>query len=152
MDRASQDGGRQLPIRSPSAIMIRGDGELAEAGKGGQAALPEIVRQVRDGNQQPYVTFLRRALFFWLRIYICECKAGEKTSAVDVRIPIPLPLIGAFFRHKLSWSQAFRFIEQGRRPQGIPPSCFLDSCMAVEFLRINEKKSDKEELVVIGSD
>ena len=125
---------------------------MAEAGEGGQSALPEIVRQVRDGNRQPHVTFLRRVLFFWLRIYVCERKAGEKTSAVDVRIPIPLPFIGAFFRHKLSWSQAFRFIEQGRRRQGIPASRFLDSCMAVELLRINEEKSDKEELVVIGFD
>ena len=152
MDRIGQNAGNQLPARTPSAVTIRGDGEVAEAGEGGQSALPEIVRQVRDGNRQPYVTFLRRVLFFWLRIYVCERKAGEKTSAVDVRIPIPLPFIGAFFRHKLSWSQAFRFIEQGRRRQGIPASRILDSCMAVELLRINEEKSDKEELVVIGFD
>ncbi len=152
MDRIGQNAGNQLPARTPSAVTIHGDGEVAEAGEGGQSALPEIVRQVRDGNRQPYVTFLRRALFFWLRIFVCERKAGEKTSAVDVRIPIPLPLIGAFFRHKMSWSQAFRFIEQGRRRQGIPASRILDSCMAVELLRINEEKSDKEELVVIGFD
>ncbi len=152
MDSIGQNAGNQLPVRTPSAVTIHGDGEVAEAGEGGQSALPEIVRQVRDGNRQPYVTFLRRVLFFWLRIYVCERKAGEKTSAVDVRIPIPLPFFGAFFRHKLSWSQAFRFIEQGRRPQGIPASRFLDSCMAVELLRINEEKSDKEELVVIGFD
>ena len=152
MDRIGQNAGNQLPARTPSAVTIHGDGEVAEAGEGGQSALPEIVRQVRDGNRQPYVTFLRRVLFFWLRIFVCERKAGEKTSAVDVRIPIPLPFIGAFFRHKMSWSQAFRFIEQGRRRQGIPASRILDSCMAVELLRINEEKSDKEELVVIGFD
>ena len=152
MDKDSQDGGKKLPVLASSAIVGGGDGELAEAGGGSQAELAEIVRQVRDGNPQAYVTLLRRALFLWLRIYAYEWKAGEKTGAVDVRIPIPVPLIGAFFRQRLSWSQAFRFIEQSRRPEGIPPSRFLDSCMAVELLRINESKRDKEGLVVIGFD
>ena len=152
MDKDSQDGGKKLPVRASSAIVGGGDGELAEAEGSSQAELAEIVRQVRDGNQQAYVTFLRRALFLWLRIYVYEWKAGEKTGAVNIRIPIPLPLIGAFFRQRLSWSQAFRFIEQSRRSQGIPPSHFLDSCMAVELLRINESKRDKEGLLVIGFD
>ena len=152
MDESNQGGGRHLPIRARSAMTVRGDGELAEEGEGGQAALTEMVAQVREGSSQPHVTFLRRALFIWLRIYICECKTGEKSEVVDLRIPIPVPLIGALFRHKLSWSQAFRFIEKGRRPQGIPLSRMLDSYMAVELLRINEEKNDKEELVVIGFD
>ncbi len=152
MDKDSQDGGKRLPVRASSAIVGGGDGELAEAGGGSQAELAEIVRQVRDSNQQAYVTLLRRALFLWLRIYAYEWKAGEKTGAVNIRIPIPLPLIGAFFRQRLSWSQAFRFIEQSRRSQGIPPSHILDSCMAVELLRINEAKRDKEGLLVIGFD
>lgn len=152
MDEAHRGGGRQLPIRAPSTIEVGVDNEPAEAGYGGRGDLPEIARQRRAGNRQPYVTFLRRALFFWLRIYICECKAGQETSAVDLRIPIPLPLIGAFFRQKLSWPQAFRLVEQSRRPQGIPQSRLLESYMAVELLRINEEKGDKEELVVIGFD
>lgn len=152
MDEVHQDGGRQLPIRSPRAIRVLGDGELAESGEGGQAELLEIVGQVRDGSRQRYITLMRRALFFWLRIYIYECKAGEKSGMLDLRIPIPLPLVGAFFGNKLSWSQAYRLIEQDRRPQGIPPSRFLESSMAVELLRINEEKSDKEGLLVIGFD
>ncbi len=152
MDKSSQDGGKQLPIRSRSAITIRGEGEVAEAEEGGQVALPEIVRQVREGSRQPYGTLLRRVLFFWLRVYVFEVYTNGKSKAVNVRIPIPLPVIGAFFQPKLSWSQAFQFIEQSRRTQGIPPERFLESCMALEFLRVYEDKSDKEELVVIGFD
>ena len=154
MDRDSRDGGSQLPDRSRSAITVRSDGAVAEKWEGevGQAALPQIVRQVRDGSRQPYGTFLRRVLFFWLRVYVCEVYTNGKSKAVNVRIPIPLPLIGAFFQSKLSWSQAFQFIERSSRTQGIPAERFLESCMALEFVRVYEDKEEKEELVVIGLD
>ena len=152
MDRDSRDGGSQLPARSRSAITVHSDGPVAEKWEGGQEALPQIVRQVRDGSRQPYGTFLRRVLFFWLRVYVCEVYTNGKSKAVNVRIPIPLPLIGAFFQSKLSWSQAFQFIERGRRAQGIPPERFLESCMALEFVRVYEDKEEKEELVVVGLD
>ena len=71
---------------------------------------------------------------------------------LDLRIPIPLPLIGALFQQRLSWSQAYRFFEQSRRPQGIPPERFLESCMPLEFMRLYEGKNDREELLVIGFD
>ena len=152
MDRDSQDGVSQLPARSRSAITVRSDGAIAEAWEGGQAALPQIVRQVRDGSRQPYGTFLRRVLFFWLRVYVFEVYTDGKSKAVNVRVPIPLPLIGAFFQSKLSWSQAFQFIERSSRAQGIPAERFLESCMALEFVRVYEDKEEKEELVVIGLD
>ncbi len=152
MDRDSRDGGSQLPDRSRSVIAVPSDGAIAEVWKGEQEALPQIVRQVRDGSRQPYGTFLRRVLFFWLRVYVFEIYTNGKSKAVNVRIPIPLPLIGAFFQSKLSWSQAFQFIERSRRAQGIPPERFLESCMALEFVRVYEDKEEKEELVVIGLD
>ena len=152
MDRDSWDGGSQLPARSRSAITVRSEGAVAEKWEGGQAALPQIVRQVRDGSRQPYGTFLRRVLFFWLRVYVFEVYADGKSKAVNVRIPIPLPLIGVFFQSKLSWSQAFQFIERSSRTQGIPAERFLESCMALEFVRVYEDKEEKEELVVVGLD
>ena len=75
-----------------------------------------------------------------------------KASTLNLRIPIPVPLVGALFQQKLSWSQAFQFIEQSRRPEGIPPERFLESCMPLEFLRLYEGKNGKEELLVIGFD
>lgn len=152
MDSIGQNSGNQLPARTLSAVTIRGDDELADAGEGGQAALPEIVRQVREGNRQPYVTFLRRVLFFWLRVCAFEVGTNGESQAVNVRIPIPLPLIGAFFQSKLSWSQAFQYIERSRRTKGIPAERFLESCMALEFVRVYEVEEEKEQLVVIGLD
>ncbi|MDE0142542.1 MAG: hypothetical protein OXI80_02530 [Caldilineaceae bacterium] len=152
MERDSRDGASQLPTRSRSAITVRSDGAIAGDWEGGQEALPQIVRQVREGSRQPYGTFLRRVLFFWLRVYVFEVYTNGKSKAVNVRIPIPLPLIGAFFQSKLSWSQAFQFIERSRRTQGIPAERFLESCMALEFVRVYEDKEEKEELVVVGLD
>lgn len=152
MDQNDQKGGKQLPVQASSATVVDDEGKLADAERGGKAELTEFARAVRDANRPQKVTVLRRALFIWLRIYVYEWKAGEKSGAMNVRIPIPLPLIGAFFRQRLSWSQAFRLIEKSRRMPGIPPSNLLDSCMAVELLRINEEKKDKEGLFVIGFD
>ena len=152
MDRTGQNAGSQLPARSPSAIVVRSDSLIADAWEGGPDALPQIVRQVQESGRQPHSTFWRRVLFFWLRISKCEYKAREKSSVLDLRIPIPLPLIGALFQQRLSWSQAFRFFEQSRRPQKIPPERFLKSCMPLEFMRLYEGRSDKEELLVIGFD
>ena len=136
----------------PAAIMVCSDSLIADAWEGGPDALPLIVRQVQESSRQPHSTFWRRVLFFWLRICKCEYKAREKSSVLDLRIPIPLPLIGGLFQQRLSWSQAFLFIEQSRRPQGIPPERFLESCMPLEFLRLYEGKNDKEELLAIGFD
>ncbi len=152
MESTGQYAGSQLPARSSSAITVRSEGVLAEAWTGNQEALPQIVRQVQESSRQPHSTFWRRVLFFWLRIYKYECSVSEKSSVLDLRIPVPLPIVGALFQQKLSWSQAFRFIEESRRPQGIPPERFLESCMPLEFLRLYEGKNDKEELLVIGFD
>ena len=152
MDRDSRDGGSRLPDRSRSTITVRSDGAIAEAWDGGQEALPQIVRQVREGSRQPYGTFMRRVLFVWLRVFAFEVDTNGESQAVNVRIPIPLPLIGAFFQSKLSWSQAFQYIERSRRTQGIPPERFLESCMALEFVRVYEVEEEKEQLVVVGLD
>ena len=152
MDRDSRDGGSQLPDRSRSAIAVRSDGAIAEVWDGGQEALPQIVRQVQEVSRQPYGTFLRRVLIVWLRVCVFEVGTNGESQAVNVRIPIPLPLIGAFFQSKLSWSQAFQYIERSRRTTGIPAERFLESCMALEFVRVYEVEEENEQLVVIGLD
>ncbi len=152
MERDDQNDGRPLSTRSSSAIAVRSDSLLAETRQGRQETLPEIVRQVQENSHQGPSVFWRRLLFFWLRIYKYEHVANEKSSVLDLRIPVPLPLIGALFQQKLSWSQAFRFIEESRRPQGVPPERFLESCMPLEFVRMYEGKNEKEELLVIGLD
>ena len=152
MDRAKQDAGSQLPARSPSAVTVRSDSMAPDEWRNDQISLPQIVRQVQNGSQPAQSAFWRRVLFFWFRIYKYESATREKCSVLDLRIPIPVPLVGALFGQKLSWSQAFRFIEQSRQPRGIPPERFLESCMPLEFLRLYEGKNGKEELLVIGFD
>ena len=152
MESTGQYAGSQLPARSSTAITVRSEGVLAEAWTGNQEALPQIVRQVQEGSRQPHSTFWRRVLFFWLRVCAFEVGTNGESQAVNVRIPIPLPLIGAFFQSKLSWSQAFQYIERSRGTKGIPAERFLESCMALEFVRVYEVEEEKEQLVVIGLD
>ena len=76
---------------------------------------------------------VRRLLFCWLRIYVCEEKAGQKASVVNVRLPIPLPLVATLFGDQLSR-------ERGRDEMGL------------ELIRVEEEKGSKRELVVIGLD
>ena len=45
-----------------------------------------------------------------------------------------------------------RQVQESGRPQGISPERFLESCMPLEFMRLYEGKSDKEEPLVIGFD
>ena len=45
-----------------------------------------------------------------------------------------------------------RQVQESGRQQGIPPDRFLESCMPLEFMRLYEGKSDKEEPLVIGFD
>ena len=152
MDTAKQDTGNQLPARAPSAVTVHCDSLTPDAGEEGRNALARIVRQVHESSCCARSTIWRRVLFIWFRIYKYESRSIEKSSVLDLRIPIPVPLVGALFRQGLSWSQAFRFIEQSRRPQGVPPERFLESCMPLEFLRLYEGKNGKEELLVIGFD
>ena len=152
MDRANQDNGNWLPARAPSAVTVHRDSLTPDAGEEGRNALAQIVRQVHESSCGAHSTFWRRVLFFWFRIDKYENRSIEKSSVLDLRIPIPVPLVGALFRPGLSWSQAFRFIEQSRRPQGVPPERYLESCMPLEFLRLYEDRNGKEELLVIGFD
>lgn len=145
----------QLPAKPRTGVAVRnealGESVVLDGWEEDSAALPQVVRDVQETSQQPQSTFWRRVLFIWFRLYKYEAVRG-KSSTLNLRIPIPLPLVGALFQQKLSWSQAFQFIEQSRRPEGIPPERFLESCMPLEFLRLYEGKNGKEELLVIGFD
>lgn len=152
MDRATQDAKEQRPPLRQAAVMVRHNRIVLSEWGDDQTALPQIVQEIQETSQQPQSTFWRRILFIWFRLYKYEGRTEGKASTLNLRIPIPVPLVGALFQQKLSWSQAFQFIEQSRRPEGIPPERFLESCMPLEFLRLYEGKNGKEELLVIGFD
>ncbi len=81
---------------------------------------------------------VRRLLFCWLRIYVSEQTAGHKAKIVNLRLPIPLPLVATLFGDQLGR-------ERGRR--GV-----RDDEMGLELIRVEEEKGSKRELVVIGLD
>lgn len=152
MDQSTQDAKEQQPPLRQAAVMVRNNRIVLSEWGDDQTALPQVVQEIQETSQQPQSTFWRRILFIWFRLYKYEGMTEGKASTLNLRIPIPVPLVGALFQQKLSWSQAFQFIEQSRRPEGIPPERFLESCMPLEFLRLYEGKNGKEELLVIGFD
>lgn len=89
----------------------------------------------------------RRALFSWLRIFVHH--PGER-ERVNLRIPIPIPLVGLLLPQRPAASQALRL--RNMMVQSDDPAktleTYLDSLMAVEFIRVQ----DDDELVIIGLD
>lgn len=117
----------------------------------------EIIRRIQKVTKRPLTEFLRRATFFWFRIYIRELDFNKgKDERVNIRIPILIPFVGALFRRQLSQRQALKAMTLARREMNGPKlvEAYLDSCMAVEFLRVEESDPEKGkwELVVIGLD
>jgi hypothetical protein len=89
----------------------------------------------------------RRALFSWLRIFVHDPTKGER---VNLRIPIPIPLVGLLLPTQPPVNQALRL--RNMMVESDDPAktleTYLDSLMAVEFIRVQ----DDDELVVIGLD
>jgi hypothetical protein len=89
----------------------------------------------------------RRALFSWLRIFVHDPKKGER---VNLRIPIPIPLVGLLLPTQPPVNQALR-LRNLMVASGDPAKTletYLDSVMAIEFIRVE----DDDELVIIGLD
>jgi hypothetical protein len=88
----------------------------------------------------------RRGLFTWLRIYVDEGN-GER---VNLRIPLPIPLIGLLLPQQPPVNQALRL--RNMMVESDDPAktleMYLDSLMAVEFIRVE----DGDDLVIIGLD
>jgi hypothetical protein len=89
----------------------------------------------------------RRALFSWLRIFVHHPGDGER---VNLRIPIPIPLVGLLLPSQPPVNQALRL--RNMMVASDDPAktleTYLDSMMAVEFIRVE----DDGELVIIGLD
>lgn len=90
----------------------------------------------------------RRALFMWLRILIRDGNAGSK---VDVRLPIPVPLIGLFLRKRLRGDELVRAYaehtgnDRPTRAELRELRDKLEAAAGFEFVRIQ----DGNDLVVI---
>jgi len=94
-------------------------------------------------------TIIRRGLFCWLKIFVHDYKRDE---IVNVRIPLPIPLIGLLFRRTMSTKHSLGVMsileKRGISSTGTwkDVSSYLDSIAGVDLIRVESKK----EKVVIG--
>ena len=105
------------------------------------------VDTVRSMAKAAPVKIGRRALFSWLRIFVHNPGDGER---VNLRIPIPIPLVGLLLPHQPPVNQALRLRNMmvASNDPAKTLETYLDSLMAVEFIRVQ----DDDELVIIGLD
>ncbi len=117
------------------------------------AAIHEDVDHIRAIAAPSPARLLRRIAFVWFRVFVHETKHG-KAQRVTVRIPIPIPLIGAFFPYGLPRSRALAALAlaDGAEEPAQAVTDYLDSVMGFEFVRVDERKGERHQLVVVGFD
>lgn len=113
--------------------------------------LGDQVKELQSLSTIPFGSTLRRLVFVWLRIYVNERKGG-KNEKVNIKIPLPIPIIGAAFARQISFQRAAKLAAQVRRGEDVSDS--LDSTMGFEFVRVEDGNPDRDKssLVVIGLD
>jgi hypothetical protein len=127
--------------------------ELATVSERTPAIVNEI-RAVREMTAAGPSTYARRLLFLWFRMFVMQQKDGRKAQRVNMRIPVPIPLVGLLFPRSVGWQQALTAIAaagDAERP-ALAMRDALDSVMAFEFMRIEQEKPGKRQLVVVGFD
>lgn len=112
--------------------------------------LADEAKELRTMSTISAASTVRRLFFVWFRVYVHEVKYG-KHEKVNLKIPLPIPLIGAVFARQLSFSNAARLAAQARRGEDVGE--YLDSAMGLEFVRVHEDNDKgKSQLVVVGLD
>lgn len=118
------------------------------------AGLRSDIDHIRAIAEQPASRAVRRFVFMWFRVFVLDIK-GSKREKVNIRIPIPIPVIGALFPLGLTRQkalQALALAESSEDP-ATAVSDFLDSVMGFEFVRVEDRKGpDRREVVVVGFD
>lgn len=100
-------------VRAPDTLPVRsGDSSAWLAPPGSPADLEAQVLQLRALTTMPATTAIRRGLFMWLRIFVLEHKASGKQSRVNMRLPIPIPLLGLLLPWRMSNRQALALLNQ----------------------------------------
>ncbi|MBI3734354.1 MAG: hypothetical protein HY259_13000 [Chloroflexi bacterium] len=156
MTYSHDDGDRRLqtaePPRPPARVL---DVPALTQPTTNIGNLQTQVQQIQALTAAPVSRSLRRLVFVWLRIFVYENKRG-KESKVNIAIPLPIPVIGAVFRRHLGLGQALKALSLAQSgPNGFREvESYVDSCMGLEFIRVEEISLDREkrELVVIGLD
>ena len=121
-----------------------------------QAQVINIVdeaKQIQELSRVSPSRQFRRLFFVWFRVYVRETKYG-KAERVNVRIPLPIPIIGAAFARELSLQKAAKIAAEIRRGRSVELDELLESEMGFEFVRVHEvhPERNKSQLVVVGLD
>ena len=112
------------------------------------------IEGIRSIAAAPPSRVLRRFAFMWFRVFVRETKYG-KTERVNVKFPIPIPIIGGLFPPRLSRTKALRALALAQQAEDPASSVsdYLDSVMGFELVRVEERKSaEHHSLVVVGFD
>jgi len=118
------------------------------------AGMRSDIDHIRAIAEQPVARAARRFVFLWFRVFVLDIK-GSKREKVNVRIPIPIPIVGALFPHRLTRQNALQAlaIAESADDPATAVADYLDSVMGFEFVRVEERKGpDRRELVVVGFD
>lgn len=138
--------------RLPARVSAR-DIEIVRSDRSVETMAREI-ESVRAIAGTPPSRILRRFAFVWFRVFVRETKHG-KVERVNVKFPIPIPLVGALFPPGLSRTKALRAVALAQNSDD-PVSAvsdYIDSVMGFEIVRVEERKSpDVHSLVVVGFD
>ncbi len=113
----------------------------------GTLDFPAEIRQIQVITEAPKSKVMRRALLFWLRIYVHD---RSDNTRVNLHIPIPIPLLGTLMSRHLSPSRALmlhNLLQESANPTETMRE-YLESAMAIEFIRVE----DEDTTVVIGFD
>lgn len=128
------------------ALVLQQDKDVWQPNASGSELMVQV-ETVQSLAKAAPVKIGRRTLFSWLRIFVHNPSDGER---VNLRIPIPIPLVGLLLPHQPPVNQALRL--RNMMVQSDDPAktleTYLDSLMAVEFIRVQ----DDDELVIIGLD
>ncbi len=128
------------------ALILQPDKDLWQANSTNSELMVQVETVQSLGKAAP-AKIGRRALFSWLRIFVHDTKNNER---VNLRIPIPIPLVGLLLPQQPPTNQALRL--RNKMVNSDDPAktleAHLDSLMAVEFIRVD----DGDELVIIGLD
>lgn len=108
-------------------------------------------KQLQEMSTISATSAFRRLFFIWFRVYVRETKYG-KSERVNVKIPIPIPIVGAALARQLSFQKAAKLAAAAQRGEDIDE--LLESEMGFEFVRVHEEHRErgKSQLVVVGFD
>lgn len=140
--------GERLPVPVPARVVevVRPDRSMED--------LRVAVDNVRSLAPASPTRFARRVLFLWFRVFVRETKR-DKVERVNVRIPIPIPVVGALLPLGLSRSKALKAVAlaQSSDDPASEVSDYIDSVMGFELVRVDERKGENHRsLVVVGFD